>query len=56
MLSQHSWYFVYEPNLDPKDEDLSSDARKVYPVEPDEVSTTAGTAQDIWSEDEEGVS
>ena len=53
-LSQHSWYFVYEPNSDPKDEESSSESRKVYPVEPYE-STPAGTEQDIWSEDEEEV-
>ena len=51
-LSQHSWYFVYEPKADPKDEDPSSDARKVDPVEPYE-STMVGTDRDVWSENED---
>ena len=51
-LSQHSWYFVYEPKADPKDEASSSDARKVEPLEPYE-SITEDTERDVFSEDED---
>ena len=51
-LSQHSWYFVYAPNSDPKDE-TSLDAKKADFVEPDESTTAVETEQDIWDDEDE---
>ena len=52
-LSQHSWYFVYAPNSDPKEESSSSsDVRKADSVGPDE-STVVSAEQDVWDEDED---
>ena len=46
-LSEHSWYFVYEPNDDPKPGEEEDESRKRYPVEEDE-STETGTERDIF--------
>ena len=51
-LSQHSWYFVYAPNSDPKDA-TSSEAQKADFVERDESTAAADEEeQDIWDDEE----
>ena len=52
-LSQHSWYFVYAPNSDPKDEASSSDTRKSDFVEADDSTMADEMEQDIWDDEED---
>ena len=52
-LSQHSWYFVYAPNSDPKDESSSSDTRKPDFAETDESTAAGEVEQDIFDDGED---